>query len=131
MANAVFKTSAEGGMPELNNNLIKLVNKFVNVRDLDVDLIDSINPFQLAYEVMSKSIDADILKVIHGAITATKIKMTEEEATSLYPRIRAFKDSHGREPSMVSSDPMERRMAEALEWIRNKKREKLRSQQSA
>jgi len=131
VANATFKTSSEGGMPELNNNLIRMAGKFINVNDLDIELIDSINPFQLAYEIMSKSIDADVLKRIHGAITAKKIQMSEEEAAALYPRIKAFKETHGKEPSLVASDPMEKRMAEALEWLRNKKRERMRAQQNS
>lgn len=131
VANAAFKVSSSGGLPELNNNLIKMADKFINVRDLDVDLIDSINPFQLAYEIMSKSVDAEVLKRIHGAITAKKIQMSEEEATALYPRIKLFKETHGREPSLVAPDPMERRMAEALEWLRNKKRERMRAEQSS
>ena len=130
VANATFKASTDGGMPELNNNLVKLANKFINVQDLDIDLIDSINPFQMAYEIMSKSVDSEILKRIHGAITAKKIQMTEEEATTLYPRIKGFKQAHGREPSLVAQNPMEKRLAEALEWLRNKKREKMRTQQA-
>ncbi len=117
-------------MPELNNNLIRMAGKLVKVQDLDIDLIDSINPFQLAYEIMSKALDADVLKRIHGAIIAKKIQMTEEEATALYPRIKAFKETHGKEPSLVAPDLMEKRMAEALEWLRNEKRERMRSQQS-
>jgi hypothetical protein len=131
VSNAVFKTSSEGGMPETNNNLIRMAGKFINVRDLDIDLIDSINSFQLAYEIMSKSVDADVLKRIHGAIVAKKIRMSEEEATALYPRIKAFKQTHGKEPSLVAPDPMEKRMAEALEWLRNKKRERMRSNNPA
>lgn len=131
VANAAFKTSSEGGMPELNNNLIRLAGKFINVQDLNIELIDSINPFQLAYEIMSKSIDADVLKRIHGAITAKRIQMSEEEAAALYPRIKAFKETHGKEPSLVAPDPMEKRMAEALEWLRNKKRERMRAQQNS
>src|SRR6202023_580230 len=111
VANAAFKASSNGGLPELNNNLIKMAGKFINVKDLDIDLIDSINPFQLAYEIMSKSVDAEILK---------RIQMSEEEATVLYPRIKEFKQTHGREPSLVTQNPMERRLAEALEWLRNK-----------
>ena len=128
VANAAFKASANGGLPELNNNLIKMANKFINVQDLDIDLIDSINPFQMAYEIMSKSVNAEVLKRIHGAITSKKIQMSEEEATALYPRIKEFKETHGREPSLVAANPMEKRMAEALEWLRNKKREKMRQQ---
>ena len=130
VANAAFKTSAGGSLPELNNNLIRFANKFINVRDLDIDLIDRINPFQASYKIMSKSIDAEVLKRIHGAIISKKIKMTEDEATALYPRIKAFNETYGKEPSLNSPDPMEKRMAEALEWIRNKKRERMREQQS-
>jgi len=130
VANAAFKASSDGGIPELNNNLIKMAEKLINVQDLDIDLIDSINPFQLAYEIMSKSVDAGILKRIHGAITAKKIQMSEEEATTLYPRIKAFMEMHGKEPSLVAVNPMEKRMAEALEWLRNKKRERMRAQQA-
>jgi hypothetical protein len=131
VANAAFKATSNGGLPELNNNLIKMADKFINVKDLDIDLIDSINPFQLAYEIMSKSVDAEVLKRIHGAITSKRIQMSEEEATALYPRIKEFKQTHSREPSLVSQNPMERRMAEALEWLRNKKRERMRTQESA
>ena len=131
IANAAFKATSNGGMPEVNNNLIKMADKLVNVKDLDIDLIDSINPFQLAYAIMSKSVDAETLRRIHGAITSKRIQMSEEEATALYPRIKEFKQTHGREPSLVAQNPMERRMAEALEWLRNKKRERLRAQQSA
>lgn len=128
VANAAFKASSNGGLPEMNNNLIKMADKFVNVKDLDIDLIDSINPFQLAYEIMSKSVDADVLKRIHGAITARRIQMTEEEAVALWPRIKSFNETHGCEPSLNAQNAMERRLAEALEWVRAKKRERLREQ---
>lgn len=129
VANAAFKSSCNGGLPELNDNLIKMADKFINVKDLDIDLIDSINPFQLAYEIMSKSVDAEVLKRIHGAITARRIQMTEEEAVALWPRIKNFNETHGREPSLAAPSPMECRLAEALEWIRAKKREKMRAEQ--
>ena len=118
-------------MLEMNSNLIKLAGKMVNVQELNVDLIDSINPFQLAYEIMSKSVDADVLKSIHGAITAKRILMTEEEAIVLYPRIKMFKQTHGKEPSLSAADPFEKRMGEALIWLRKKKVERMRIQQAA
>ena len=105
--------------------------KMINVQDLSINLIDSINPFQLAYEVLSKSVDADVLKTIHGAITSKKIHMTEEEAILLYPRIKQFKQTHHKEPSLMAADPMEKRMAEALEWLRNKKRAQMNARQAA
>ena len=64
-----------------------------------------------------------------GAITSRRIQMTEEEAVALWPRIKNFTETHNREPSLVAQNPMERRLAEALEWIRAKKRERLRDQQ--
>lgn len=130
VANAAFKASSNGGLPEMNNNLIKMADRFVNVKDLDIDLIDSINPFQFAYEIMSKSVDADVLKRIHGAITARRIQMTDEEAVALWPRIKSFNETHSREPSLAAQNPMERRLAEALEWIRAKKRERMRAGQT-
>lgn len=130
VANAAFKASTNGGLPELNDNLIKMADKFINVKDLDIDLIDSINPFQLAYEVMSKSVDADVLKRIHGAIIARRVQMTEEEAVALWPRIKSFNETHAREPNLTAQNPMERRLAEALEWIRAKKRDHMRAQKS-
>ena len=128
--NAAFKASTNGGLPELNDNLIKMADRFINVKDLDIDLIDSINPFQLAYEVMSKSVDADVLKRIHGAITARRVQMSEEEAVALWPRIKSFNETHAGEPSLTAQNPMERRLGEALEWIRAKKRDHMRVQKS-
>lgn len=51
--------------------------------------------------------------------------MSEEEAVSLWPRIQAFKAEKKVEPSLVSPNPLERRMAEALAWIREAKRRRL------
>ena len=52
--------------------------------------------------------------------------MTDEEAVILYrDKIGPFIKSHdGREPNIGSHDPLERRMAEALVYLRNKKRQK-------
>ena len=77
---------------------------------------------------MSKSVTADVLKTIHGAITASKITMTEEEAVGLFERIKAFKRDKGVEPDLNSANPLERRMAEALAWIRDAKRKKMAQQ---
>ncbi|MGB8841665.1 MAG: helicase-related protein [Aliidongia sp.] len=114
-----------------DNKFIRMAEKLINLSEIDMDLIDSINPFQRAYEVMSKAVTAEVLKTIHGAITATKIAMTEEEAVALFPRIKAFKSEKGVEPSLTSPNPLERRMAEALAWIREKKRQKMSQQQGA
>ena len=71
-----------------------------------------------------------MLERIHQTITATKISMTEKEAVTLFPRIKAFKEERGSEPSLTSSNPMERRMAEALAYIREAKRKRARPEQA-
>ena len=50
--------------------------------------------------------------------------MTEEEAIILWSKIKKFTKEVGREPSMSSFDPQERRMAEALILLRKLKRER-------
>ena len=108
-----------------DTKFLRMAEKLVNIDELTIDLIDSINPFQRAYEIMSKSVTADVLKTIHGAIAMTKISMTEEEAVALYPRIKVFKTERGHEPNLTSPNPLERRMAEALAWLREAKRKKM------
>ena len=97
---------------------------FVNIDDLHIDLIDRINPFQKAFEILSKSVTARVLKVIQEAIEATRITMDFEEAKILWPKILDFKKTFDREPSLQSSDPLERRMAECIIYLREEKRKK-------
>lgn len=109
------------------NGFVGLVRKFININDLSVDLIDSVNPFGHAYEVLSKGLTSDLLKKVHGAASTQKIKMTEEEALALWPRIQEFARDNGRPPSFESDVALERRLGEALEWLKNKKREQMRA----
>lgn len=106
-----------------DKQFIKMANKFVNIDDLDIDLIDSINPFQKAFEILSKTLDKKTFKVIQNCVEETRLKMTEEEAIILWPKIKNFAKEVGREPSISSFDPQERRMAEALILLRKLKRE--------
>ena len=109
-----------------NKNFVNQVRRFVNVNDLNVDLIDSINPFQNAYEVISKGLNSNVLQAVHEVVKAQgSITMTEEEAVSLWPRINRFAQEHGRKPSMDSVNPLEKRLGEALLWLKNKKRQQL------
>jgi len=101
---------------------IEMVRRFVNVADLSVDLIDSINPFQQAYEVLSKRMDAPTLARIHGAIASQRISMTEEEALALWPRIQRFRTDEGRPPNAASTHELEKRLGAALEWLKAEKR---------
>lgn len=107
-----------------NKRFVRMAGKFVNIEDLHIDLIDQVNPFQKAFEVLSKSVTAKLLKVIQETIDAGRIKMTDEEAVILYrDKISLFVKTHSKEPNINSTDPLERRMAEALIYLRNKKRQ--------
>lgn len=116
--------------PEGNRQFVKMGDKFINIENLTIDLIDQVNPFHGAYEILSKSVTPAMLKTIQGVVAAGRINMTEEEAVILWPRIVAFRQQKGREPSLVSTDPIEVRYAEGLEYIKKRKREKLQQQQS-
>ena len=108
-----------------DKRFVRMAGKFVNIEDLHIDLIDRVNPFQKAFEVLSKSVTAKLLKVIQETIDAGRIQMTDEEAVILYrDKIGPFVKKHNREPSLNATDPLERRMAEALVHLRNKKRQR-------
>ena len=106
-----------------DKRFIRMAGTFVNIDDLHIDLIDSINPFQEAFEILSKSVTTKTLKTIQDAIELTRIQMSEEEAVLLWPKIKSFvKNGGGKEPNIESFDPLERRMAEALIYIRSQRR---------
>jgi len=103
---------------------IKMANKFVNIDDLRIDLIDQVNPFQRAFEILSKSVTTQVLKLIQESIESTRIEMTPEEAVILYRKIPAFKSEHGRMPDINANDFQEKRMAEAIIYLNKLKRER-------
>jgi len=108
-----------------DKRFIRMADKFVNIDDLHIDLIDRINPFQKAFEILSKDVTTKVLKVIQDVIEATRIQMTLDEALLLYPdKVKEFIDKNGREPSVTSSDPLEKRMAEAIIYLKDLKRKK-------
>ena len=107
-----------------DKRFIRMADKFINIDDLHIDLIDKVNPFQKAFEVLSKSITKSLLKVISETIEAQKIIMTDEEAVIQYKKIKGFMEKYGREPKLNSNDPIERRMAEAIVYLKNKQRQK-------
>lgn len=113
-------------LPKAPNTLLEMVKKFINVRDIDVELIDSVNTFRERFEVASKSLDAQLLANVQSAMIALRVNMTEDEARTLWPRIKAFRAAEQREPNPHSADPLEKRMAEALAWLKNEKAKRLR-----
>ncbi len=106
-----------------DKRFIRMAGQFVNIDDLDIDLIDRINPFQKAFEILSKDVTTKVLRVIQDVIAATRIQMTLEEALILWPKINDFVKTYKREPKLSSSDPLEIRMAEAIIYLKEQKRQ--------
>jgi hypothetical protein len=112
---ALSMADANGGdVAQGSTDLIDGVRKFVNVRDLDIDLIDRINPFDAAYSVLAKAMDEKSLRQVQAAIAAKKLSIPEEEARDLSKRALQFKNERGRLPDINSSDAWEKRMAEGV-----------------
>jgi len=107
-----------------DKRFIRMADQFVNIDDLHIDLIDRINPFQKAFEILSKSVTTKVLKVIQECIEATRIQVTEEEAVLLWDKIKAFRGTFGKEPNLNSTDPLERRMAEVLVYLKEQARKR-------
>jgi superfamily II DNA or RNA helicase len=106
----------EGGTvtSKANTDLIDGVRKFINVRDLDIDLIDRINPFEAAYAVLAKAMDEHSLRQIQASIAGKSLKISEDEARVLALRALQFKAERGRLPDSLSADAWEQRMAEGV-----------------
>ena len=110
------------GEPTANTALIDGVRKFaMDVRELDIDLIDRINPFGEAYAILAKAMSEERLKQVAAAIAAKRTALTPEEAKELAVRAVKFKHERGRLPSISSTDAWEKRMAEgAAAFVRFK-----------
>lgn len=100
---------------------IKLQDRYINVNDLSINLIDQVNPFQRAFEVLSKSVTTGVLKTIQDTIASTRIEITEEEALIVFPKLQRFIKLKGRLPELRSEDPEEKRLAEVRLWLQRKK----------
>ena len=120
------KQLATGGRDDVeqtaNTALIDGVRRFaMDVRELDIDLIDRINPFSEAYAILAKTMSEESLKQVAAAIAAKRTSLTQEEARELAVRAYRFKKERGRLPSLTSQDAWERRMAEgAAAFVRYK-----------
>lgn len=116
---SVDPSSEEG---QKNTALITGVRRFaMDVRELDIDLIDRINPFSEAYAILSKAMSESSLKQVAAIISARRTALTPEEARELAVRALAFKRERDRTPSLTAADPWEKRMAEgAAAFVRFK-----------
>lgn len=110
---------------EGNQQFVRMAGRFVNLEDLNIDLIDKINPFQQAFEILSKSVTSNVLKSIQDTIDASRIEMTPEEVKILWPKAKEFTLQTGRKPEISSSDPLEKRLAEAILYLKKLKAEQI------
>ncbi len=118
---ALSDPSAEGMG---SNALIQGVRKFaMDVRELDIDLIDRINPFSEAYAILAKTMSEESLKQVQAVISAKKVQLTPEEARDLAKRALKFKQERGRLPSITSPDAWEKKMAEGVAFLARMKQE--------
>lgn len=107
-----------------NTAFVDGVRRFaMDVRELDIDLIDRINPFGEAISILAKTMSEDSLKQVAAVIAAKRINLTVEEARDLAKRALKFKQERGRLPSITSPDPWEKRMAEGVAFLARMKAE--------
>ncbi|MGV0351291.1 DEAD/DEAH box helicase [Corynebacterium guaraldiae] len=111
-----------------DKRFIELANRFVNIDELSINLIDSINPFQRAFEVLSKSVTPSVLKLISDSIDLTRIALTPNEAMKLFPTIQDWAKVNGRRPDRRSKDATERLYGDALMVLQQLKREQKRKE---
>lgn len=114
------EVSEQGG-----KKFVRLADKFINIDELSIDLIDQINPFQKAFEILSKSVTTDVLKLIQESIQTTRIQMDFDEAKLLWPKVKLFVHENGHEPDLNASDFTEKRLAECLIYIKQEKRKRM------
>ena len=109
--------------PGANTALIDGVRRFaISVTELNIDLIDRINPFGEAYAILAKSMSEESLKQVAAAITAKRSTITPEEARAIAKRAVEFKRERGRVPEVTSPDAWEKHLAEgAAAFMRYKK----------
>ena len=90
----------------------------MDVRVLDIDLIDHINPFSEAYAILAKAMNEKSLKQVQAIISGRRVNMSMEEALDLATRAKQFKhENGGRNPSITAADPWEKRMAEGIAFL--------------
>lgn len=135
-ANIAMKTAVITKDDDGNDKFIKVANRFVKIDELDINLIDSINPFHRAFEVVSKRVGASTFKIIQDTIVGSRIDMKVEDALALVPQVKAFIVAHGgKAPSLHSDDANEKHLAQVQAFLTAERakweREKLRRQAEA
>lgn len=104
---------------EAGKKFVRIADKFINIDELHIDLIDQVNPFQRAFEILSKSVNTDSLRLIQESIEANRMQMTKEEAIALWPKVQEFVTANeGRHPDINSRNGRERELAQCIIYLR-------------
>lgn len=107
-----------------NTAFIDGVKRFaMSVKELDIDLIDRINPFGEAYAILAKTMSEERLKQVAEVIAARRANMTLEYARELAKRALRFKSDRQRLPSITATDAWERQMAEGIAFLQRHARD--------
>ena len=129
-AKLMLALAVNDGTTQGNTDLLDGVRKFINVRDLDIDLIDRINPFEAAYAVLAIAMDEKSLRQVQASIAAKKVSIPRDEAVELAARARTFMKERGRLPDINSADAWEKRMAEGVAAFKRYKDQESAAKQS-
>ncbi len=126
----VLSTTLQGAevvTREDGSKFLRVANQFVDLDKLSINLIDSINPFQRAYEILAKSLTPEVLRTIQDTIDAQREDMTKEEAILLYKKyLPQYKKEHGGAlPTTSDPDPTAKRIAIAIAFLRKLKQQTL------
>ncbi|UUV23646.1 MULTISPECIES: DEAD/DEAH box helicase [Lysinibacillus] len=122
----VLDTLVKGAEREVvgSKEFIRMADKFINIEELDINLIDAINPFQKAFEILSKELNSPVLKIIQEAIDVKKISFDEDELVYIWPKVEEFYKKSGKRPNSKSQDPLEKRMGEAVLYMQDLRRKR-------
>jgi superfamily II DNA or RNA helicase len=117
-----FAVGSALGEEKGNTAFVDGVRKFaMDVKELNIDLIDRVNPFGEAYAILAKTMSEESLKQVAAAIAAKRTSLTPEEAKVIAKRAVEFKRERGRLPSISSADAWEKHLAEgAAAFVRFK-----------
>lgn len=107
-----------------SKKMVLMGTKFINIDSISINLIDSINPFQRAFEIMSKNVTPNVLRLIEETIASSKITLSEEEAVGMWPQLLAWMKTKNKEPNLKAEDPQEKTLAEALAVLKRMKRQR-------
>lgn len=114
-AKQIANGGGASGELKANTALIDGVRQIaMDVRELDIDMIDRVNPFDAAYAVLSKAMDERVLKQVAATIAAKRVNLSYEDARDLAVRALKFKQERGRAPEITSHDAWEKRLAEGV-----------------